>query len=168
MKQYSLYRQKMWQVSYSEWPETIWFITIHLECAIRRAQENQEELKLNSRHQLLAYAGGVNMVGENIMVIIFLKGRLKLLCAESVSLVRVVGQEICTQTLHTIVGNDPGCIVTERAGMPFRKFTPKYTSRNLLLRKTALIMAIENENNYISKRSNNEVTAYLCCSCTKS
>jgi hypothetical protein len=36
-----------------------------LEYAISRAQENQEGLKLNETHQLLASADGVKIVGEN-------------------------------------------------------------------------------------------------------
>jgi hypothetical protein len=40
-----------------------------LEWAIRRVQLNQDGLKLNGTHQLLAYANGVNILGGNIRAV---------------------------------------------------------------------------------------------------
>ena len=37
-----------------------------LEYAIRRVQINRDGLKLNSTHQLLAYADDVNILGESV------------------------------------------------------------------------------------------------------
>ena len=37
-----------------------------LECTIRRVQVNQDGLKLNGTHQLLAYADDVNILGVSI------------------------------------------------------------------------------------------------------
>jgi hypothetical protein len=36
------------------------------EYAIRKVQKNQVELKLNGTHQLLVYAGDMNLLGDNI------------------------------------------------------------------------------------------------------
>jgi hypothetical protein len=37
-----------------------------LDYVIRKVQENQVGLKLNGTHQLLAYADGLNLLGDNI------------------------------------------------------------------------------------------------------
>ena len=40
-----------------------WFFNFVLEYAIKRVQVNQDVLKLNGTHQLLAYADDVNILG---------------------------------------------------------------------------------------------------------
>jgi hypothetical protein len=37
-----------------------------LEYAIRRVQENQDDLKLNGTHQLLVYADDINILGGSV------------------------------------------------------------------------------------------------------
>jgi poly(3-hydroxyalkanoate) synthetase len=45
------------------------FFNFSLESAFRRVEENQGGLKLDGRHQLLAYADDANIVEENIATI---------------------------------------------------------------------------------------------------
>jgi rRNA pseudouridine-1189 N-methylase Emg1 (Nep1/Mra1 family) len=40
-----------------------------LEYAIRKIQENKQELKMNGTHQLLVYAADDNLLGQNINII---------------------------------------------------------------------------------------------------
>jgi hypothetical protein len=45
------------------------FFNFALEYAIRKVQENQAVLKLNTTHQLLIYVDGVNLLGDSINTI---------------------------------------------------------------------------------------------------
>jgi len=40
-----------------------------LKCSIRRVQVNQDDLKLNGTHRLLAYADDVNIMGGSIHIV---------------------------------------------------------------------------------------------------
>jgi len=63
------------------------FLNFALEYAIRRVQVNQDGLKLNGTHQLLAYADDVNILGGSIH-------RIKENAGALVAATREIGLEI--------------------------------------------------------------------------
>ena len=71
-----------------------------LECAIRRIQVNQDGLKLNGTHQLLAYADDVNVLGGSILT---LKENAEALVAAT----REIGLEVSAdKTKYTVISQD--------------------------------------------------------------
>ena len=67
------------------------FFNFALDYAIRRVQVNQDGLKLNGTHQLLAYADDVNILGGSIHT---LKENAEALVAAT----REIGLEVCGST----------------------------------------------------------------------
>ena len=67
-----------------------------LEYAIRRVQVNQDGLKLNGTHQLLAYADDVNILGGGIHT---LKEKAEALVAAT----REIGLEVCADKTKYMV-----------------------------------------------------------------
>jgi len=71
-----------------------------LEYAIRRDQVNQDGLKLNGTHQLLAYADDVNILGGNIHV-------LKQNAVALVAATREIGLEVSAdKTMYMVMSRD--------------------------------------------------------------
>jgi len=71
-----------------------------LEYAIRRVQVNQDGLKVNGTHQLLAYADDVNILGGSILT---LKENAEALVAAT----REIGLEVCAdKTKYMVMSGD--------------------------------------------------------------
>jgi hypothetical protein len=75
-----------------------------LEYAITRVQENQMGLKLNGKHQILAYADDVNLMGDNVDTIKKNTGTL-IDASKEVGLEITIGKTMYMFTLQ-IFGND--------------------------------------------------------------
>ena len=76
------------------------FFNFALEYAIRRIQVNQDGLKLNGTHQLLAYADDVNILGGSIQT---LKENSEALVAAT----REIGLEVCAdKTKYMVMSRD--------------------------------------------------------------
>jgi len=76
------------------------FFHFPLEYAIRRVQVNQDGLKLNGTHQLLAYADDVNILGGSIHTLKEIKNAL-------VAATREIGLEVnADETKYMIMSRD--------------------------------------------------------------
>jgi len=76
------------------------FFNFALEYAIRRVQVNQDGLKLNGTHQLLAYADDVNILGGGILM-------LKVNAGALVAAAREIGLEVSADiTKYMVMSRD--------------------------------------------------------------
>jgi hypothetical protein len=60
--------------------QSLLIFNLALEFVICKVQENKEELELNGKHQLLAYADDINILSENIYIIKKSKEALLSMC----------------------------------------------------------------------------------------
>jgi len=70
-----------------------------LEYAIRRVQENQDDLKLNGTHQLLVYADDVNRLGRSVCTICTIEKNTEALVVSS----KKIGLEVNADTTMYMV-----------------------------------------------------------------
>jgi hypothetical protein len=111
---------------------------VALECTIRKFQENRVGLKLNWTHQLLAYADGVYLLGDNIDTI-------KKNTETSIDATKEVGLEINVEKIkymllyrHQNVGQNRDIKIANRSFgnvSQFKYLTTTVTNQNLFRRK---------------------------------
>jgi hypothetical protein len=93
-----------------------WFFKFALEYAIKRVQINQDGLKLNGMHQLLAYADDVNIMGGSVHAV---KENAEALVVAT----KVIGLEVnADKTMYMVMSRDRNagrddCVKTDNSSI---------------------------------------------------